>query len=110
MSRRTDNRHRVATICREATGLAHHTCMQWAADGLITRHQPVPDAATAEQRAFEARVALVLGNALRDSQIDSAVLGYIRAEPLPEELTLCRRRSAPPARRRRGSAAVRPGP
>ncbi|MEU6211176.1 hypothetical protein ABZ891_14870 [Streptomyces sp. NPDC047023] len=60
MSRRTDNRHRAATICRAATGLAHRTCVRWAADGLITRHRPVPDAGTPQQQAFEARLFAAL--------------------------------------------------
>ncbi|MFD9727888.1 hypothetical protein [Streptomyces sp. NPDC059072] len=81
MSRRTDNRHRVATLCREATGLAHHTCLKWAAAGLITREQPVPDAGGAGQRTFEAQMVHVLADSLRDDQRQGAVLGFTRAVP-----------------------------
>ncbi|MFF2194486.1 hypothetical protein [Streptomyces sp. NPDC058157] len=77
MSRRNDNRHRVATICRRATGLAHETCMQWAAEGLITRSRPVPDAGTPEQQAFEARLLAALGG--------GAVLGLTGIRPSPAE-------------------------
>ncbi|MFD9354929.1 hypothetical protein [Streptomyces sp. NPDC060031] len=84
MSKRTDNRHRVATICREATGLPHHTCMEWAADGLISRLQPVPDARGADQRALEAEMLVNLANGLRHDQLDGAVLGLVRAVPHPE--------------------------
>ncbi|MCX4690828.1 hypothetical protein [Streptomyces sp. NBC_01408] len=88
MSRRTDNRHRVATICREATGLAHHTCLRWAEQGLITRGRPVPDAADPAQRAFEAMVALTAGDALRDGQLDGAVFGVVAAVPSAGGLAL----------------------
>lgn len=89
MSRRTDNRHRVATICREATGLPHHTCMRWAADGLITRRQPVPDAADEQQRTFEALVVAELADGLRGHELrDGALLGFTRARPEPGGLTL----------------------
>ncbi|WKD32427.1 hypothetical protein [Streptomyces xanthophaeus] len=84
MSNRTDNRHRVATICREATGLPHHTCMQWAADGLISRTLPVPDAEGADQRALEAELLVNLANGLRHEQLGGAVLGLVRAVPRPE--------------------------
>ncbi|MER6313299.1 hypothetical protein ABT237_05965 [Streptomyces sp. NPDC001581] len=89
MSSRTDNRHRVATICREATGLAHHTCMRWAADGLITRRRPVPDAADEQQWTFEALVVAELANGLRGhEQRDGALLGFTHARPEPAGLTL----------------------
>ncbi|MFD9335595.1 hypothetical protein ACFWBF_14490 [Streptomyces sp. NPDC060028] len=88
MSRRTDNRHRVATLCREATGLAHHTCLKWAAAGLITRRQPVPDAAGAEQRAFESQLVLELADRLRHEQVDGAVLGFTHARPSRSGLVL----------------------
>ncbi|MFF4424623.1 hypothetical protein ACFY04_28245 [Streptomyces sp. NPDC001549] len=88
MSRRTDNRHRVATICREATGLPHRTCLGWAEAGLITRHQPVPDGADPAQRAFEAMVALTAGEALRDGQLDGAVFGVVAAVPSAGGLAL----------------------
>ncbi|MEU7728293.1 hypothetical protein AB0B78_24110 [Streptomyces sp. NPDC040724] len=88
MSSRTDNRHRVATICREATGLPHRTCLDWAEAGLITRHRPVPDAARPAQRAFEARVALIAGDALRDGQLDGAVFGVVAAVPTAGGLSL----------------------
>ncbi|WP_330332805.1 hypothetical protein OHS33_25880 [Streptomyces sp. NBC_00536] len=82
MSRRTDNRHRAATLCREATGLPHHVCLRWAAEGLISRGQPVPDAESPAQRAFEARVALVLVYAMRAG----ARLGITAVRPTPSGL------------------------
>ncbi|MFF1411832.1 hypothetical protein ACFVX6_18935 [Streptomyces sp. NPDC058289] len=88
MSGRTDNRHRVATICRGATGLAHHTCLKWAAAGLITRQQPVPDAGGAAQRAFEAQMVHALANALRDDQRQGTLLGFTRAVPGADGLVL----------------------
>ncbi|MFG2996036.1 hypothetical protein [Streptomyces sp. NPDC048340] len=88
MSRRTDNRHRVATLCREATGLAHHTCLKWAAAGLITRQQPVPDAVGAEQRTFESQLVLELADRLRHEQVDGAVLGFTHARPTRSGLVL----------------------
>ncbi|MFG2748740.1 hypothetical protein [Streptomyces xanthophaeus] len=88
MSSRTDNRHRVATICRRATGLPHHVCRRWAEDGLITRHQPVPDAHDPAQRAFEAQIVLVLAERLRHEQLDGALLGFTGAVPAPDGLDL----------------------
>ncbi|MGE7390017.1 hypothetical protein ACQKM2_31505 [Streptomyces sp. NPDC004126] len=82
------NRDRVAELCSEATGVSFRTTRRWAAEGLITRRQPVPDAADPAQRAFEARIALTVGEALRDSQLDGAVLGVKAAVPAPEGLTL----------------------
>lgn len=88
MSSRTDNRHRAATICREATGLPHHLCMKWAAEGLITRSLPVPDAASAEQRAFEAQILTELASELRDDHVDGAVFGFRRSVPTSSGLLL----------------------
>ncbi|MFB7467217.1 hypothetical protein ACFCZ1_27585 [Streptomyces sp. NPDC056224] len=88
MSTHGSNRHRTATLCARATGIPHTRCAQWAAAGLITRHQPVPDGRSAAQRAFEARVAYVLANALRDEQVDGAVLGVTGAVPTTDGLTL----------------------
>ncbi|MFI5984747.1 hypothetical protein ACIBEA_28225 [Streptomyces sp. NPDC051555] len=81
MSRRTDNRHRVATICREATGLPHHVCMRWAADGLISRGQPVPDAESAAQRAFEAQIVTELAQELRHRPREGALFGFVSGVP-----------------------------
>ncbi|MFD7030653.1 hypothetical protein ACFWAR_21720 [Streptomyces sp. NPDC059917] len=81
MSRRTDNRHRVATLCREATGLPHHICLQWAADGLISRALPVPDAESPAQRAFEARVVVALADALTYEPTYGALLGITAVRP-----------------------------
>ncbi|MFB7260471.1 hypothetical protein [Streptomyces nojiriensis] len=88
MSRRTDNHHRAATICRAATGLPHRTCLRWAEQGLITHRRPVPDATDPAQRAFEAMVALTAGDALRDGQLDGAVFGVEAAVPSASDLTL----------------------
>ncbi|MFB0625953.1 hypothetical protein [Streptomyces sp. AB3(2024)] len=88
MSRRTDNHHRAASICRAATGLPHRTCLGWAGAGLITRRRPVPDAADSAQRAFEAMVTLTAGDALRDGQLDGAVFGVVAAVPSADGLAL----------------------
>ncbi|WP_030763744.1 MULTISPECIES: hypothetical protein [unclassified Streptomyces] len=88
MSTHGSNRHRTATLCARATGVPFTRCAQWAADGIITRHQPVPDGRTAAQRTFEARVAYVLANALRDEQVDGALLGVTGAVPTEDGLTL----------------------
>ncbi len=88
MSRRTDNHHRAASICRAATGVSHRTCLGWAETGLITHRQPVPDASDPAQRAFEAMVALTAGDALRDGQLDGAVFGVVAAVPSAGGLTL----------------------
>ncbi|MER5731733.1 hypothetical protein ABT084_25930 [Streptomyces sp. NPDC002138] len=81
MSRRTDNRHRAATLCREATGLPHHVCMKWAADGLISRGRPVPDAESAAQRAFEARVVVALAEALAQERTNGTLFGITGVRP-----------------------------
>ncbi|MER7760937.1 hypothetical protein [Streptomyces sp. NPDC097619] len=88
MSRRTHNRHRIAVICRAATGLPHLTCLRWATEGLIDRYQPVPDADLPGQRAFEARLVLSLVDALRHEQVEGALLGFTASEPSREGLTL----------------------
>ncbi|MFI1060992.1 hypothetical protein ACH4TC_03770 [Streptomyces spororaveus] len=89
MSRRTDNRHRVATICREATGLPHHTCLGWAEAGLITRHQPVPEPGDEAQRALESLLVAELADGLRvGERRDGALLGFTSARPTRTGLTL----------------------
>ncbi|MER6449100.1 hypothetical protein DEJ51_23750 [Streptomyces venezuelae] len=82
MSRRTDNRHRVATICREATGLPHRTCLGWAEAGLITRSRPVPEPGGEAQRAFESLLVAALADGLREhDRRDGALLGFTAAGP-----------------------------
>uniref|UniRef100_A0AAU2JWC5 Uncharacterized protein n=1 Tax=Streptomyces sp. NBC_00049 TaxID=2903617 RepID=A0AAU2JWC5_9ACTN len=89
MSRRTDNRHRVATICREATGVSHGTCLTWAAEGLITRHQPVPDAEGEDQRTVESLVVAELADGIRAHEHrDGALFGFTSARPARTALTL----------------------
>lgn len=88
MSRRTDNRHRAATICREATGLPHHLCMRWAKDGLITRRQPVPDTEHPGQLTLEAELFGELAEALPAEHEDGAVLGLTRVRPSGASLVL----------------------
>ncbi|MFI5864797.1 hypothetical protein [Streptomyces sp. NPDC051546] len=82
------NRHRAAELCTRATGVPHRVALGWASQGLITRECAIPDAEDPEQRSFEARVALVLGNALRDSQSDAALLGFTGAWPTGSGLVL----------------------
>ncbi|MFJ7590013.1 hypothetical protein ACIQZO_22040 [Streptomyces sp. NPDC097617] len=89
MSRRTDNRHRVATICREATGLPHRTCLDWAEAGLITRHRPVPEPEDGAQRALESLMVAELADGLRERErLDGALFGFTAARPSPTGLTL----------------------
>ncbi|WP_051774208.1 hypothetical protein [Streptomyces sp. NRRL S-237] len=89
MSRRTDNHHRAATICRAATGLPHRTCLDWAQAGLITRHQPVPEPADEAQRALESLLVAELADGLRErDRHDGALLGFTSARPARVGLTL----------------------
>ncbi|MFE9927596.1 hypothetical protein [Streptomyces sp. NPDC005533] len=89
MSRRTDNRHRVATICREATGLAHHTCLRWAEAGLITRRQPVPEPEDEAQRTLESLLVAELADGLREHECrDGALFGFTAARPAGAGLAL----------------------
>ncbi|MFI5543816.1 hypothetical protein ACIA6E_08550 [Streptomyces sp. NPDC051815] len=89
MSRRTDNRHRAATICRAATGLAHRTCLGWAEAGLIDHRQPVPDAEDEAQRVLESLMVAALADGLRESDHrDGALLGFTCARPARTGLTL----------------------
>ncbi|GGU70301.1 hypothetical protein GCM10010275_00240 [Streptomyces litmocidini] len=89
MSKRQSNRKRAATVCSRATGMGYNLCLTSAAEGLVSLRRPVPDAATAEQRCFEARVAHTLADALRDRQLDSAVLGLRGVRLEGERITLC---------------------
>ncbi len=89
MSRRTDNRHRVATICREATGLPHRTCLGWAEAGLITRHQPVPEPEDEAQRTLESLLVAELADGLREHERrDGALFGFTAARPARAGLAL----------------------
>ncbi|MFE5678033.1 hypothetical protein ACFQ7B_39840 [Streptomyces erythrochromogenes] len=82
MSRRTDNRHRAASICRAATGLPHRTCLGWAETGLIDHRQPVPDAEDEGQRVLESLMLAELADGLRASEHhDGALLGFTSARP-----------------------------
>lgn len=82
MSQRNRN-HRAATLCSKATGTRYRKCLEWEEAGLISVRQPVPDAAGPDQRRFEAMIVLTLAEALRDSQLDGALLGIDRVEPGP---------------------------
>ncbi|WAL98045.1 hypothetical protein [Streptomyces sp. Je 1-369] len=75
MSKKQSNRQRAADLCHKATDVGHQQCMNWADQGKVSRRQPVPDAATPNQRRFEALLAHHLTEPLRDSQLDGAVLG-----------------------------------
>ncbi|MGW4244060.1 hypothetical protein, partial [Nocardia sp. NPDC004722] len=59
------NRKRAARECSRATGVPLHTCLRWAEDGRIGRHQPVPDAHHPDQRRFEAMILLRMAELLR---------------------------------------------
>ncbi|MER7827499.1 hypothetical protein ABTX85_33595 [Streptomyces sp. NPDC096097] len=89
MSRRTDNHHRAASICREATGLPHRTCLGWAEAGLITRSRPVPEPEDEAQRALESLLVAELADGLREHERrDGALLGFTSARPARVGLTL----------------------
>ncbi|MFG2297343.1 hypothetical protein [Streptomyces sp. NPDC048603] len=82
------NRKRAARLCTQATGVPYRSALEWAEQGRISRTLPVPDAFRSEQRAFEAWVALVGGESLKDSQLDGAVMGFTRSLPTPDGLVL----------------------
>ncbi|MFB6514772.1 hypothetical protein ACFQ9Q_18495 [Streptomyces virginiae] len=89
MSRRTDNHHRAATICRAATGLPHRTCLGWAEAGLIDHRRPVPDAEDEEQRLLESLLVAELADGLREGDLrDGALFGFTSARPARAGLSL----------------------
>ncbi|MEU2439822.1 hypothetical protein ABZ595_27115 [Streptomyces rubradiris] len=88
MSKKQSNRQRAAHACHEATGMEYSPCLDWAREGRISRHQPVPDAGSAAQRRFEAMLAHTLAESLRDNQLDGAVLGVQGVHPDSELPTL----------------------
>ncbi|MEU4354251.1 hypothetical protein [Streptomyces virginiae] len=89
MSRRTDNHHRAATICRAATGLPHRTCLGWAEAGLIDYRQPVPDAEDEAQRLLESLLVAELADGLPESERrDGALFGFTSARPARTGLSL----------------------
>ncbi|MGW4726031.1 hypothetical protein [Streptomyces sp. NPDC004291] len=88
MSKKQSNRKRAAILCSRATGMAYSRCIESAVSGHITPLRPVPDANSPEQRSFEARIAHTLAYALRDRQLDSAVLGVQGVRLQGEQLTL----------------------
>jgi hypothetical protein len=55
--------HQTAKLTRKLTGMRHGHALQMARTGATERHHPVPDAFTADQRAFEARIAFALVDA-----------------------------------------------
>ncbi|MEU9161565.1 hypothetical protein AB0D29_15020 [Streptomyces sp. NPDC048424] len=89
MSRRTDNHHRAASLCRAATGQPHRTCLGWAEAGLIDYRQPVPDADDGGQRLLESLMVAELADGLRESELrDGALLGFTSARPARTGLAL----------------------
>ncbi|MFF4157508.1 hypothetical protein [Streptomyces sp. NPDC001678] len=84
----TSNRERAAKACAGATGVPLGRCRKWAREGLISPHQPVPDASSAPQRQLEAFAANTLANTFRDHQLDGSVLGVVKAEPSSDSLDL----------------------
>ncbi|MBT2472486.1 hypothetical protein J7E97_32705 [Streptomyces sp. ISL-66] len=83
----TRNRDRVAELCSEATGVPYRTTRAWAAEGWITRRQPVPDAVSPEQRAFEAGMVTALAGTGRE-RFDGTPLGFTAALPWGDDLLL----------------------
>ncbi|WP_314244281.1 hypothetical protein [Streptomyces sp. DSM 40907] len=89
MSRRTDNHHRAATICRAATGLPHRTCLGWAEAGLIDYRRPVPEPEDEGQRVLESLLVAELADGLREHERrDGALFGFTSARPDRTGLTL----------------------
>lgn len=58
--------HQTAKLTRKLTGMRHSHALHMARIGATERHRPVPDALTADQRAFEARLAFALVDAFPD--------------------------------------------
>ena len=77
-----------AGICSDATGVGYKKCLEWQRSDLISRHQPIPDAKSADQRSFEARIAHEIATLLCDMQLDGAVMGVDVAIPSPHGLEL----------------------
>ncbi|MEU8582213.1 hypothetical protein [Streptomyces abikoensis] len=85
---KSSNRERAAKTCAGASGVPLGRCRKWAREGLISPHQPVPDASTKPQRRLEAFVVNTLANTFRDRQLDGSVLGINKAEPSLDSLEL----------------------
>ncbi|WP_193518217.1 hypothetical protein [Nocardiopsis kunsanensis] len=81
---RSSNMDRAVKQFSRATGLQYRNCTNWEKEGKISPFQPVPDASSPSQKSFEAFVVHVIAEALRDKQIDSAILGIKKVEPRPE--------------------------
>lgn len=58
--------HQTAKLTRKLTGMSYGHVLRLARDGTTGSRQPVPDALTAEQRAFEARLTFALIDAFPD--------------------------------------------
>jgi hypothetical protein len=58
--------HQTAKMTRKLTGMPHGRALHMARTGTTEPHQPVPDALTADQRAFESRLAFALIDAFPD--------------------------------------------
>jgi len=80
--------HRPAAWCSRLTGAPYTRCLAWEQQGLISRHNPVPDAGTRAQRNFEALIFTELANELRDRQLDRAIVGVVAVTPARDEITL----------------------
>lgn len=81
------NHYRAAIACSKVTGTSYGRCVDLEKRGLISLHQPVPDADTAAQRSFEALVVNVLANAFTNRQVGAA-LGIDRVFPTATHVTL----------------------
>src|ERR1022692_691243 len=81
------NHYRAAVACSRLTGTSYGRCVGLEKQGLISPHQPVPDAGTAGQRSFEALLVNILANALSDWQLGAA-FGVADVFPAISHLTL----------------------
>ena len=80
------SRDRLASGFVRATGASYVLGRRLAEQGLIRTGFVVPDAATAAQRQFEARLCFALAGVVRDKQIGGAVLGVTGISPVPNAL------------------------
>lgn len=67
------SRDQVVAACSRLTNTSYSRCCPLGKQKLISNKKPVPDAATADQRSFEALIVNVLANALRDRQLGAAL-------------------------------------
>ena len=63
------HKKRIAKLTHRLTGIGYSIALHMADAGVIREDQVVPDAITADQRAFETRLALALIAAIRQEAL-----------------------------------------